>query len=305
MEPIRPDDDELRDKLSPKTPQKRAGKPKPPRAETGRGKPKVGDGAKSGVAVWLLGLLLLAGVALVGYGGYEQRQRIEVLESQLEEADYWARQSKLALARFEGALSETGESLEQTGASMEERLEAQAGRLDSVDEEVRKLWALANERNRHQLDEQKSRIEELETAIAGQRDTLTALQSEVAALGERFNADLAAMGERVDEQGGRISTRLDELAEQVGGVDDVVERRLQRFAQERSLADQEIRTRLQALERQTGRQATASELAQAQERLRELEQTVNSIDSSRSQFTARLVRLSDEIADLRQQMMAR
>jgi len=316
MEPIRPDDDELRGmrpKISAETKAGNGARRKADTAASGvnkpgksvkTDKPAVHGRGGSGAAVWLLVLLLVGGFALGGLAWFDQQQRIAVLESQLEEADYWARQSKLALARFEGELSETGESLEETGASMAERLQAHSGRLDTVDEEIGKLWVLANERNRKQLAEQQTRIGALGTAMAGQQESVTAIQADIAALGGRLDAALAKTNERMGEQGDQLSERLQALSGQLTTVGDQVEQRLQRFVQERSLAEQEVRTRLQALERRTGQQAEAGALAQAEARLTQLEQTVRSIDSSRSQLTARLVRLSDEIATLRQQMAA-
>lgn len=148
MEPIRPDDDEVRtgsagskpeEKLSaqrePRGAEKAAAAEKPSasqRGDAGAGGPrkpagkagKSSGGGGSGRGVMLgVGLLIVAGAA--GAGWYQQEQRIQMLEGQLEEADYWARQSKLALARFEGELSETGESLQEKGQSIEDRLATQ------------------------------------------------------------------------------------------------------------------------------------------------------------------------------------
>lgn len=305
MEPIRPDDDELRGKKRPtKTPEKKPDKPKASKAEAAPRKQKAAKGGGSGAAVWMLTLLLLAGFALGGVVWFDQQQRVKALEAQLEEADYWARQSKLALARFEGELSETGESLEQTGASMAEQLQAHSVRLASADEEIGKLWVLAKDQNRKQLTEQRARIDELESGLTGQREALTALQAGMAALGERLDGDLAGTNKRMDEQNAEVVARVEELAGQVAGVDDQVEQRLQRFVQERRLADEEVQTRLQALERQSGRQAEAGELEQARARLAELEEAVKSIDSSRSQLTSRLVRLADEVDELQRRMDA-
>lgn len=305
MEPIRPDDDELRGKKRPtKTPEKKPDKPNASKAEAAPRKQKAAKGGGSGAAVWMLTLLLLAGFALGGVVWFDQQQRVKALEAQLEEADYWARQSKLALARFEGELSETGESLEQTGASMAEQLQAHSVRLASADEEIGKLWVLAKDQNRKQLTEQRARIDELESGLTGQREALTALQAGMAALGERLDGDLAGTNKRMDEQNAEVVARVEELAGQVAGVDDQVEQRLQRFVQERRLADEEVQTRLQALERQSGRQAEAGELEQARARLAELEEAVKSIDSSRSQLTSRLVRLADEVDELQRRMDA-
>src|SRR5690554_8119187 len=121
MEPICSDDDELiadepfgaaepretapgkQEPVKADKPKQKAEKPpKPPRP------PKQDKAGGSGGGSGLVWLLLLVVAAGAGAGWYFQEQRIQALEGQLEEADYWARQSKLALARFEGELSEAG-----------------------------------------------------------------------------------------------------------------------------------------------------------------------------------------------------
>lgn len=308
MEPIRPDDDELRGKSPEQIKAPAAAKPKPkpkPAAKSAAGKPeKSGGKPAQGKAVWLLSLTLLGALALGGAVWLQQERRIAALEGQLEEADYWARQSKLALARFEGELSQTGESLEETGASMGEQLDAHSSRLDTADSEIRKLWVVANERNKQQLAAHGEQIGVLEASLGEQSELLTALGNDIENQGQQLTGKVDGLGERVSSQGEQLSSRLGELGEQVAGIDAVVESRLQRFVQERRLADEEVRTRLQALERQLGQRADAGELERTRARLAELEQTVKAIDSSRAQLTSRLVRLSSEVDALRRQTAA-
>src|SRR5690554_4216153 len=151
MEPIRPDDDELRAERPVNAPERKTpaqkkpklsdegagGKSKPPKPAKCGGE-NGGEGGGKGGGAGLLALWVLVVVVAIGSvtGWYSQNQKIEALEGQLEEADYWARQSKLALARFEGDLTETGESLQERGASMAEQIENQKGRLDEADSEI-------------------------------------------------------------------------------------------------------------------------------------------------------------------------
>lgn len=307
MEPIRPDEDELRSRSVPETAPKSSRERPVEKADKANKTPKKStpaktpesvsrdnDGAgKRSRGVGLLFALLVVAIALGAGLGFQQERRIQALEGQLEEADYWARQSKLALARFEGALSETGESLEETGASMGER-------LDAVDGEIRKLWVLANERNRQQLENLQAELEGLQSGLAGQVERVGGVESTLDKQRERLTADMAGLGERLDEQGEALAGQLAGLAEQVGSVDGLVDSRLQRFLQERRLADEEVASRLAALERQVSQQAGSAELTQVRNRLTELEQTVKSIDASRAQLTSRLVGLSEELARLRQ-----
>lgn len=307
MEPIRPDEDELRNRGDVKATAKQAksqpdtrrhnaegqknAKPAKP-AKPARPAAERRPGGNRGVG--LLSLVLIGLMVLGGYLWFEQEQRIKTLEGQLEEADYWARQSKLALARFEGALSETGENLEEAGASMEER-------LDAVDGEIRKLWALANERNRQQLQQHQSAIENLQAGLSAQGELMTAAKADNEALGNRVTEEVAKLDQRIVGQGEQLSGQVEQVSEQLAAVDAQVESRLQRFLQERRLADEEVTSRLTSLERQASQQAGASDLDRAMARVTELEQAVKAIDASRAQLTSRLVGLSEEVARLRQQ----
>lgn len=229
-----------------------------------------------------------------------------MLEGQLEEADYWARQSKLALARFEGELSETGESLQETGQSMEEQLASQGERLDTVDSEIAKLWGVANDRNRKRLDDHESQLESLRADLdegKSARDTLTAsvekLETEVASRMEEVESDLEKQITAVRETGQENASRLTSLDESLAGVDQLVERQLVRFEREQKLTIDGLESRIAALEEATDNLSSSGQLNAVRSELAELEGTVASIDSSRAQLTSRLVRLSEEVNDLR------
>lgn len=326
MEPIRPDDDEVRsgsagnkpeEKLSAQREPRGAEKPAAQkRSDGGNGGPQrpagksggSSGGGGSGRGVMLgLGLLVVAGAA--GAGWYQQEQRIQMLEGQLEEADYWARQSKLALARFEGDLSETGESLEEKGQSMEDRLATQGERLDTADSEIRKLWGVANDRNRKRLDDHESKLESLRAELddgKNERESLTAsmdeLETGMVSRLDEAEADLEKQITAVRETGQENAARLTELDESLAGIDKLVERQLVRFEREQKLTIDGLESRIAALEEATEDLSSSGQLNSVRNDLEELEQTVSSIDSSRSQLTSRLVRLSEEVNDLRSQI---
>ena len=322
MEPIRPDDDELRAErpfgaAEQKAPAQRkpkssaeaaGGKPKPPKPAKGSG--NSNGGGRSGLAVlWLL--VIAVAVASVA-GWYSQNQRIQVLESQLEEADYWARQSKLALARFEGDLSETGESLQERGASLTDQIESQKKQLNEANSEIRKLWVIANERNKKRLDDHQERVAAAEAGIAESKKALADVSSAVEKVRTSLGADLASLTKQTEtsvaalEDANRQATeQLTALSKQLADVDQVVERRVRRFEQEQKLGISGIEGRLSALEKKlaglsgnAGDQALKNELAA-------VKKNVQAIDSSRAQLTSRLVRLSEEGNQLRSQLSSR
>ncbi len=298
MEPIRPDDDELRSeapliRAEKKKPMpKKGGKPAAGRpASPKRSKPvqSAGSGGKSSILLWVL-LIGFACLATVGW--YSQGQRIQTLEGHLEEADYWARQSKLALARFEGELSETGENLQKRGASLADQTAANKKLLDAANSEIRKLWVVANERNKSRLDQHQERLVTVEKGLAEDGQALVALGTSVEKRQLSLKADLAAL----QEANGRAVSQLTALSQKVDNVDQVVESRIRRFEQEQKLGISGIESRIAALEKTTGDSASVKAL---RAELNNLKSTVESIDSSRAQLTSRLIRLSEEVNTLR------
>lgn len=330
MEPIRPDDDEVRTgparnqreeglsaQREPQGAAEQAATGTKPDARgqgaAGGGRPqgpagKSSGGGGSGRGTMLaIGLLIVAGAA--GAGWYQQEQRIQMLEGQLEEADYWARQSKLALARFEGELSETGESLQEKGQSIEDRLETQGERLDTADSEIRKLWGVANDRNRKRLDDHESRLEALRADVdSGRSDrkelaaAVDKLEADVTSRLDEVRADLEKQIVAVRETGQENASRLTRLDESLSGVDKMVERQLVRFEREQKLTIDGLESRIAALEEATENLSSSGQLDAVRKDLAELKKTVSVIDSSRSQLTSRLVRLSEEVNDLRSRL---
>jgi chromosome segregation ATPase len=325
MEPIRPDNDELRAerpdspmgsaraagsaKSAPTSQSKPPNPPETPKAAAGGGSKGSSNGNGGAGILWLL-VIVLACVA--GGGWYIQGQRIQVLESQVEEADSWVRQSKLALARFEGTLSETGENLQEAGVSVGEQLASQKTRLDTADSEIRKLWVIANERNKQQLEQQAAAISELETALGENRNDLVSVQaslasaetalSEAVTLQQGERAELAARVSAVQASASSLKTELaaaNQKTETLAkSVDERIAASIRRFEQEQKLTTSSIESRIAALEKEVTGTANGNRLEAVQRELAGLKQTVEVIDSSRSQMTSRLVRLSQEVNDV-------
>ncbi|MEA1081492.1 hypothetical protein [Marinobacter qingdaonensis] len=313
MEPIRPDDDELRSDVPTISADRRRAGSKADRGDAGGSgaSPKAGGGRQGGGgrgrgALMALALMVVAGLA--GAGWYAQEQRIQALEGQLEEADYWARQSKLALARFEGELSETGENLQERGASLAEQIAANKQALEVADSEIRKLWVVANERNKARLDDHQGRLAELETGVAEGAEALTALKASVASVQSSLSADLAALEEQtrtsiasLERSNQQATDQLARLSQQMADVDQLVERRLRRFEQEQKLTLSGMDGRIAALEKASDGLAGEGSVQALRNELASLKRTVQAIDSSRAQLTSRLVRLSEEVNSLRAQ----
>ncbi|MBW0146787.1 hypothetical protein [Marinobacter arenosus] len=322
MEPIRPDDDELRSEApiirAERDDPKPAKSEGPSRAEgasrAGGGKQSRGNGSghgggKAGGGKPLLWLVLIAVAGAAGAGWYSQNQRIQALEGQLEEADYWARQSKLALARFQGELSETGESLQERGASLSEQIAANDKALESANSEIRKLWVVANERNKARLNEHQERLSTMEKGLAENGEALAALETTVDQVNSSLAADIAALKEQtqtsvvaLQEATREATDQLTRLSQQMADVDQVVESRIRRFEQEQKLGISGMEGRISALEQEADSLAGESSVRSLQNEVESLKRTVQAIDSSRAQLTSRLVRLSEEVNMLRSQV---
>ncbi|MEP4390865.1 MAG: hypothetical protein ABJ345_00235, partial [Marinobacter sp.] len=82
-------------------------------------------------------------------------------------------------------------------------------------------------------------------------------------------------------------------------IDQLVERQLLRFEREQNLTIDGLESRIAALEKATNNLSSGSQLDVVRKDLAGLKETVSSIDSSRAQLTSRLVRLSEEVNDLR------
>jgi chromosome segregation ATPase len=318
MDSIRPDEDELRADAPIGGKVRKTGKskaaerpasgagggrtPPPPSAGGSGGRP----GGSSGGLVWSLLIVLVVVIAGAGWFGWQMHQQVQTMETQVEEADYWARQSKLALARFEGDLSETGENLQETGSDMDERLGGLDTKLAEANDEIRKLWVLANEKNRPRI----ASLAEQQDSLTGQLETLASdleatgqsvaeLQGRTESLSstlEQTRQDHQQNGERLQT----LSGKLESVNERLGGVDEQVARQLQRFKQEQALTLNGLDSRLEALETGDNRvQALSQQLSATRNRLAEAEQTLESVDASRAQLTSRLVRLQEQVDQLR------
>ncbi|MBS3805577.1 MAG: hypothetical protein KGY54_13590 [Oleiphilaceae bacterium] len=268
----------------------------------------------------MLVALVLAVAAAGAIGWYQQQQRLEAMASQLEEADYWARQSKLALARFEGDLTETGDSLDARGSSLKEQLNEQQEQIGTVNSEIRKLWVIAYEKNRPKLAEHDQLLKDYEerlTALNEKTDDHSERLGENGALLESHEESLASLSTEIDTQGGQIEDQAKNLEQQaekdvalgqsiqansanLDQVESSVEKRLERFEREQRLTTAGLEGRIRALENDLGQLGELrARWQQTESRLEDVENVVEAIDSARAQLTSRLVRLQEQVSAMR------
>jgi len=166
---------------------------------------------------------------------------------------------------------------------------------------------VANDRNKSRLHDHEVRLEALDQSLAevvSKNQTLTAsldkveesLTSKVDALKSSLAQDIAAQGKRLDSQ----QSALEKVQTSVASVDEQIDSRLKRFQREQSLTIDGLEGRISSLEKTT-QALSGGEIESIRSELARLKQTVLSIDASRSQLTSRLVRLSEEVSQLRAQ----
>lgn len=134
----------------------------------------------------------------------------------------WHQQQLSArFAELSAMLDSTGQTLNQSGASLAAQLQEQRGKLDANTAEIKKLWALTNDRNRPAIEEQGKKLARLEAELQKlQQETSRTSSSarEASATAAAAKAQVAAMAagvEAVKREGLADSAALDELKSQV------------------------------------------------------------------------------------------
>jgi chromosome segregation ATPase len=104
----------------------------------------------------LLVLVLLSGVFVWAY--LDQQEKMLVMQEELEGTSDFIGRSKLLMARFEGELNVTGTELEQSGSAVQSK-------LAFLDDQMRKLWVVSNERNKAAIKDNDTRLSQIQTDV--------------------------------------------------------------------------------------------------------------------------------------------
>ena len=136
----------------------------------------------------LLGLAVL-GVGVLGWFAFQAQTELDALKSQDQSAS-------VRLAEIETRLQITDEDRSRADTEIE-------GQIDFWEDEIRKLWALANERNRNWIVENQNNLK-------GQQSRLGELSNQLSEL----NASLARVEAGLENQR-EITGRIDVLSRQL------------------------------------------------------------------------------------------
>lgn len=200
--------------------------------------------------------VLLLACAALAWAYWQQQQKVADLQADLADATGFISQSKLLMARLEGELSQTGEELEQSGSAAQSRLKV-------LDSEVRKLWGVANDRNKKAIKDNKEQAASLKKTLASQSKQA----------GERF----AAL-----EKDQKSFEKL--LGQQQGAIKDL-------RAQLALSASEMAITRESLSEDLAGLQVQLKPIKQLAAQTDKNQRAIASIDSARRQLNERLVSL--------------
>jgi chromosome segregation ATPase len=166
-------------------------------------RPRRGGGAGGR----LLALVALLAAAGLGWFSWQQQQGLEALDRQFTE--------------LRARLDSTGETLSESGASLASRLEAQDAQLDTHWSEIKKLWGVANDRNRSAIEQQNKALAGLEAELKRLEQDLKGARAsareaaEAAAAAKSQVAGLAAGIDALKRERLADSAALEELQGQV------------------------------------------------------------------------------------------
>lgn len=242
---VQPDD-------APRRPQQRR------RGGGGGGRGRDGGGRGGGPGIALSGVLAfaIAGFAAAGWFILHQQDQLRANERSLANAG-----ERLRL--LEERLQMTDETMTEAGKDTTEQ-------LSFWESEVRKLWAIANERNKTWIQENQATLKRQTSSIAGVQSTLGELKSDV----DRVEAAFNQQREVID----RLAT-LDTQLRQL-------------ISQQRDLVDRV----------NTSRQVTASLKATLEPQVREHEEAIAANDAHRRQLNASIARIGSRLDAIEQRL---
>lgn len=135
-----------------------------PSRERPRAKPPAPSGSVGTLWKFLL-LVVVLGVAGLGYFFVEQTQRFETLQTRFND--------------LEAKIVSTDESLSQSGAALSVKLKEHQTSLDEHWSEIKKLWGVAYDRNRKSIDDQAKAVKGLQASMSARKKEIETLTGKV------------------------------------------------------------------------------------------------------------------------------
>ena len=200
--------------------------------------------------------LMIAGFGIGGWFVFNQQQ--ELLASERERAEAVGR-----LEHLEARLRATDETMTEAGEDTDEQ-------LNFWESEIRKVWDIANKRNKKWIQDNQAAVTRHQSALNSVESSLADLRSAVS----RNDTKLKQQGEIID--------RLADVQQQVRTL----------VRQQRDLVDKV----------NTSRQTVATLSASLEPRIESLEEAIDAIDGSRQQSGVQYSRLRARLEALERQL---
>ncbi len=237
----------------------------------------------SNTALWLMIVLIVAGTSFLGWGYYEQRVQVNVLNAELNETLVFVRQSKLLMARFEGQLSETGAEMSESGTDTQEKIKF-------LDAEVRKLWGISYDRNRKTIGsnavEIKKNSSELKQLLSTNKKLVEGNKVLVQS-NKKHSENLSRATKMIGDQQSLVETLKSEQAG-LKKKSELLSDEIKQIGDASSVAIQAIRNEIKLLSQTNGMEG----------RLEQTEVAIEAIDASRLQLNERIVTLDRKLNDV-------
>ncbi len=200
--------------------------------------------------------LMIAGFGIGGWFVFNQQQDLMASERQRAETEQ-------RVAHLEARLRATDETMTEAGEDTDEQ-------LNFWESEIRKVWDIANKRNKKWIQDNQAAVTRHQSALNSVESSLADLRSAVS----RNDTKLQQQGEIID--------RLADVQQQVRTL----------VRQQRDLVDSV----------NTSRQVVATLKASLEPRIKSLEDAIDAIDGSRQQSGAQYSRMRSRMDELERRL---
>ncbi|WP_028670180.1 hypothetical protein [Saccharospirillum impatiens] len=253
-----------------------------------RTEPPVRGGGDTPTLLWVLILVLFVISAGLGMLAYGQQQSLAMFDERLQLADD-------RIVSVQRSMTETDESVVMNETAINNQFRAIKAETDMQMSEIRKLWAVANERNREWIETNQQSIAQIQSDVQTQ---IEARQQAVSSLTGRLDEQATSNAGQAES----ISALRSELAQTSDAFTELQ-------ASLESLNPASLEERLLSLtltqENLLVEQGTAAMNQQLlREDVAELNEVLRSIDAGRLEANRRLVAVSERVDGLEERVSA-
>lgn len=262
-----------------------------PPVQPGSGRPSAPAKKTGGTLVWVVMVVLLAAIVGLGLMAYSQRQLLASYEERLQLADN-------RIVSLEQAMNETDESVAMNETAINAQFRSIKSETELQMTEIRKLWDVANKRNKNWIEENQQAIGQLQADTQKQDERLNVLQTSLNQQTDR----VASLSKSTAEREAAIESLRSELnssREQLASIKQSVEAFNTSELEERVIS---LALNQETLREEQGRISNAQQ--QVSDRVGSMEEIIESIDAGRLETNRRLVALREQLQTLETRVSA-